>query len=219
MDKLPKNVMPMETMSDLKKYKTRMTEVRKKNLREGLNELYKRKEVMSRRIAQRSENKQQERERLIGQAEREDARLTNVSTPMAMLDGIATKASKEHTIAVLQQKERNVEKHTTKKREERRDALHTLYMNARSFITTEEQLLAEIDKEFSPSKWSSKYSGILDGKERNIWFEGEPQTVAEMLLVHGARPRKDSLNDISRKVEKDQERMKRIAETLSGGKM
>src|SRR5271170_4449382 len=115
MDKLPKNVMPMETMSDLKKYKTRMTEVRKKNLRESLNELYKRKEVMSRRIAQRSENKQQERERLIGQAEREDARLTNVSTPMAMLDGIATKASKEHTIAVLQQKERNVEKHTTKK--------------------------------------------------------------------------------------------------------
>ena len=124
-------------------------------------------------------------------------------------------------------------------------ALHTLYMNARSFITNESQLDAAIDKEFPadgspPKRWRTQ-----ERPGTSIWNKGPPKGVKTMLeeSVGGSgdsggaggmssagagRGVSRYTGVLGRVVEdqrttalhrKDQERMKRIAEELSGGKM
>jgi hypothetical protein len=219
-DKLAKNVVPESKMSELDRYRTRMALTRKKHLREGLLELHHRKEAMTRLVAIRSEQKRKERERLISQAERVDERLTNSSVPQAMKPGNALKIT-EADAEARRKKVSNIERQWREKAEERREALHTLYMNARSFITTDEQLDAEIEKAF-PKGHNPEFA--TDTKlGDNIWNVGSPATITDLLDASASRVRKDfskaGLTETDRKFAIDQERMKRIAEELSGGKM
>jgi hypothetical protein len=219
-DKLAKNVVPESKMSNLDKYQSRMAETRKKHLREGLLELHQRKKTMTRQVAIRSEQKREERDRLINQAERIDERLTNASVPQTMKPAEGLRIVKRSKGSSRKQK-KEVERKRREKAEERRDALHTLYMNARSFITTEEQLDAEIEKAF-PKGGNPEFA--TDTKlGDNIWNVGAPATIAELLDANVSRVRKDftkaGLTEADHKFTIDQERMKRIAEELSGGKM
>lgn len=220
-DKLAKNVVPDSKMSELGKYRTRMALTRKKHLREGLLELHNREEAMTRLVAIRSEQKRKERERLISQAERVDERLTNSSVPQAMKPGKALKISEADAEARYKKKMSNLEKQWREKAEERREALHTLYMNARSFITTDEQLDAEIEKAFPKGNNPEFATDTKLGD--NIWNVGSPATIADLLDAGASRVRKDfskaGLTETDHKFAIDQERMKRIAEELSGGKM
>ena len=220
-DKLAKNVVPESKMSDLDKYRSRMAVTRKKHLREGLLELHNRKETMTRQVALRSEQKQKERDRLISQAERVDERLTNPSVPHAMEPVKGLQIIEANSKARLGKKKQNLERQRREKEEERRDALHTLYMNAKNFITTEEQLDAEIEKTF-PAGSNPEFA--TDTKlGDNIWNLGAPATIADLLDANASRVRKDftkaGLTEADHKFNIDQERMKRIAEELSGGKM
>jgi hypothetical protein len=221
-DKLAKNVAPESKMSDLDKYRSRMAETRKKHLREGLLELHNRKQTMTRQVAIRSEQKMKERDRLIAQPERIDERLTSASVPQAMkpenglhIARAATKLPRwQRKLLERQRKEK-------KQEDERRYALHTLYMNARNFVTTEEQLDAAIEKAF-PEGGNPEFA--TDTKlGDNIWNVGAPATIAELLHANVSRVRKDftkaGLTEADHKFKIDQERMKRIAEELSGGKM
>lgn len=216
-DRLAKNVVPESKMSDLDKYRSRMAETRKKYLKEGLLELHNREKTMTRQIAIRSEEKIIQRERLINQAERIDERLTNVSVPQAM--------KPKRGLHIIKSwkgfQRRKIRDRTEKKEEERRDALHTLYMNARNFITTEEQLDVAIEKAF-PEGGNPEFA--TDTKlGDNIWNLGSPATIADLLDASVSRVRKDftkaGLTEADHKFNVDQERMKRIAEELSGGKM
>ena len=97
------------------------------------------------------------------------------------------------------------------KAEARRDALHTLYMNARTFITTEAQLDAKVEEIFVKDPHGKRMSS-------NIWDINVPPTVQSMLssvgdtnknaILYGSGPAATTLK-----------RMKRIAEELTGGKM
>jgi hypothetical protein len=220
-DKSAKNVVPESKMSELDKYRTRMALTRKKHLREGLLELHKREEAMTQLVAIRSEQKRKERERLISQAERVDERLTNSSVPQAMMPGKALKINEADVEARYKKKMSNLEKQWREKAEERREALHTLYMNARSFITTDEQLDAAIEKAFPKGNNPEFATDTKLGD--NIWNVGSPATIADLLDAGASRVRKDfskaGLTETDHKFAIDQERMKRIAEELSGGKM
>jgi len=220
-DKLAKNVVPESKMSELGKYRTRMALTRKKHLREGLLELHNREEAMTRLVAIRSEQKRKERERLISQAERVDEHLTNSSVPQAMKPGKALKINKADAEARYKKKMSNLEEQWREKAEERREALHTLYINARSFITTDEQLGAEIEKAFPKDNNPEFATDTKLGD--NIWNVGSPATIADLLDAGASRVRKDfskaGLTETDHKFAIDQERMKRIAEELSGGKM
>jgi hypothetical protein len=169
---------------------------------------------MTRQVAIRSEQKTKERDRLVTQAERVDERLTSASVPQAM------KPEKGLPNARAANKPRRRQR-KDKKKGERRDALHTLYMNARNFITTEEQLDAAIEKAF-PEGGNPEFA--TDTKlGDNIWNVGAPATIAELLDANVSRVRKDftkaGLTEADHKFKIDQERMKRIAEELSDGKM
>ena len=146
-----------------------------------------------------------------------DERLTNASVPQPMKQkkGLHIVESGKG----FQYKKIGVR--AEKKEEERRDALHTLYMNARNFITTEDQLDISIEKAF-PEGGNPEFA--TDTKlGDNIWNLGSPATIADLLDASASRVRKDftkaGLTEADHKFNVDQERMKRIAEELSGGKM
>ncbi len=221
-DKKPENVVPEEKMSELSRYRHRMGETRKQYLREGLLDLHHRKQTYTKRIAFRSHQKQAERERLINQPKRIDERLTNATIPGSMRPMNVMQIPPGDKKAIYERKKANLERHKAEKEEERRDALHTLYMNARNFITTEEQLGAEIDKAFPADGKNLNFdSDVSEGS--NLWNIGAPPTIGDLLEAGSQRVRQDftkaGLENSAQKYRIDQERMKRIAEELSGGKM
>jgi len=221
-DKDAKNVVPESKMSDLEKYRNRMGDTRKKYLREGLLELHRRKQTYTHRVAVRSDQKKMERERLISQPKRIDEQLTSATIPQSMRPMKSMQIPPGDTEAILEKKKANLERHRAEKAEERRDALHTLYMNARNFITTEEQLNAEIEKAFPAGGKNPEWQSDV-GSGENLWNIGAPPTIGDLLEAGSQRVRKDwtkaGLENSAQKYRIDQERMKRIAEELSGGKM
>merc|ERR1712093_865648 len=96
---------------------------------------------------------------------------------------------------------------------QRRNALHTLYMNARSFITTEEELDAEIEKIFVEDPHAS---GNLND---NIWsVKGAPPSVLTMLSAVN-NTQKKAIDFHRGPAALTGRRMKKIAEELTGGTM
>lgn len=231
-NKAPQNVVPEPQMSEQARRRARMAAMRKSHLREGLTELYKRKQTMTAAVAARSAAKQAERARLIAQPEREDARLTMPSTPTTMQPSTAAideEASRHECERIQKQKQKNLARRTVAKESERLDALHTLYMNARSFITTEAQLEEAVERVFVPGEQNDEWrTAASDGE--SIWNKGAPPTVKELLEEADTRRSgredltKGSLTSVRmsesrRRQTLDQERMKKVAEVLSGGKM
>ena len=223
-DMKPENRTPASRQTALGHHRSRMTSLRKHHLRSSLVDLYARKEYITRQIDARSTAKLEESDRLRSQPIREDERLTNVSTPTEMLPGKAKLLSAEQAEAIWSLKQQNVLKHQEKLDNMNSYALHSLYMNARNFITTEEQLLAEVEKKFLPAGRNPDFrrSDFAETGD-NIWVKGVPSTVKDLISENTARAPKNGQppvpSEMKAKFRKDQERMKRIAEELTGGKL
>lgn len=211
-DPLEKNVKSEDQLTETGKYKRRMAELRKTHLRSSLKELHARKTSIDGSIASRSAAKQRDRTRLLAQAEREDARLTNVSIPSAMQPQPLLALSPEQELEIYNTRVAAHEASLAAKHEDRLDKLHTLYMHARAFITTKEQLTQAIEETFTSA--------------HSIWNkEGVPDTVATMIQRGRDRTADQGrggvmlAGDVAERAAKDQDRMKKIAERLSGGKL
>ncbi|KAI9732693.1 MAG: hypothetical protein M1818_007427 [Claussenomyces sp. TS43310] len=197
-------------------WKRRMAENRRQNLREGLIELHKRKLRSDRIVANRSAAKRENRERRLHAPVREDERLTNPTITAATRkpqSGNLPDPNREARLAASQQR---IIARAKALEEERRDSLHTLYMHARSFITTESQLNAEIEKTFKERPFES-----IPNKEdaKNVWDAlGAPQTVQDMLSVVN-NTQKTALAFHAGPAVSTGKRMIKIAEELTGGKM
>lgn len=157
-----------------------------------------------------------ERNRALEAPEREDERLTNPSVLQA------AKPTKHHIMpdphreARLAQKRANVAAMEAMRQEDRRNKLHTLYVNAQDFITTGKHLDTAIESVFDDQNqfMTDERPGL------NVWNLGFPETVQELLSKANKDPRSQKAVDsaegnglITR------QRMKRIAEELTGGKM
>ncbi|KAH0538276.1 hypothetical protein FGG08_005147 [Glutinoglossum americanum] len=202
---------------ELVAWKRRMAAMRRRNLREGLVGLYNRKKQTDRVTAARSAFKAAERERLLNEKEREDVRLTSPTIPQSLMQlqrGPLPDPDRAQRIA---EKVATVQAKQNEKAEERRGHLHTLYMHARDFITTEEQLNEAIERIFVPYPEEFVDSDKGDRGE-NIWNTGPPETVQEMLnRVNRVGERAADIHE-GLAVLTDK-RVKRIAEELTGGKM
>lgn len=234
-DPLDKNKIPSHKLTEVGRYKNKMSEVRRTQLREGLTGLHARKEAEIYTMAQSSRAKQLQRNDLLKQAEREDARLTNVSTPREMdPNSTASLAALEAEVAISKklhaQKVANLQRVNAEKQAQKMDALHTLYMNARKFVTNEKQLDQLIKEQFDHEPGHVRQADFQTnvGAGASMWNFGPPDSIKD--LISGAGKGKTSMADaVSRlgrdtagdaaKFRKDQERMKKIAEKLSGGKM
>lgn len=98
--------------------------------------------------------------------------------------------------------------------DDRRYMLHTLYMNAASFITTAAELNAVVDEVFDNKDIFTNDSV----RGENIWNLGEPETVQELLDDLDAKGRKTP-NSTGSSPSLGEQRLDRIAEELTGGKL
>lgn len=167
-------------------------------------------------VAWRSAIKQENRERLLKAPQREDERLTSPTITAAMRKLQLGNVPDPHREARIAASAARVSARAKMLEEERRDALHTLYMHARNFITTEEQLDAAIEMTFVERPWQN-----IPGKENaiSIWDGlGAPPTVQDM-LSEASKTQKAALAQLSGPAVLNGKRMMKIAEELTGGKM
>ncbi|KAL8370538.1 hypothetical protein RB595_000761 [Gaeumannomyces hyphopodioides] len=101
------------------------------------------------------------------------------------------------------------------KSEARRDALQELYIAAKNFIVSEEELERHVETMFRPTYFSDAHKSIQTTKNR--WdLDGSPITVKE-LMSQFARASKDSTPGTSES--REAARQKAVAEQLTGGKL
>jgi hypothetical protein len=196
-------------------WKRQMAESRRTSLRDGIKELHERKVRQLSEMAYRSNKKEADRRRRLFAPQREDERLTNPTVKRAVSQpqsGFVQDPNRHNRILQMQQRVKDKE---VQRQEARKDALHTLYMHARNFITTEEQLDVEVEKLFVERPFQRHTGGTTD----NIWDAyGNPPSVTEMLSEVNKTER--NAVDFHRGPARiTGERMKRIAEELTGGKM
>lgn len=194
-------------------WKARQAASRRRNLREGLVELRHRKRLSDRQVAARSAYRRAEHERLIRQPEREDERLTNPTVTQALRPSkTEILADPDHEARVAEKRARVMQKEAEKV-EERRNALHSLYMNARGFITSEAQLVAEVNRVFDDlDQWTS-----AEAQGHNVWNLGTPETVQQKLSKVN-RTGRNALDYNRGYAEVTAKRETRIADELTGGR-
>ncbi|KAJ5142807.1 uncharacterized protein N7515_001594 [Penicillium bovifimosum] len=204
-----RTVSPNSSDPEKQAWKHKMANLRRQNLREGLQDLYSRKKSSERRMVSRSLDNQKRRDRILRQPMREDELLTRPTTVEAMRprkQPVLPDPNREKRLALSQAR---LEAKQAEKEAERRDYLQSLYMNARNFITTEEQLAAEIDRVFPEGENEAWRNDHQPGE--NIWNLGNPPTING--LLNRTRSNESARWDIG------QERVKKLAEVITGGKI
>ncbi|KAL8714607.1 MAG: hypothetical protein Q9220_001555 [cf. Caloplaca sp. 1 TL-2023] len=200
-------------------HKRALASHRRRNLRESLHELHARKQKLDLRASSRSEAKQRLRSTLLSAPVPPEEQHTAPSTLVSSLPKKGNNHLPDPNRSTrLATKSANHTRHTTAKALDRRNALHTLYMNARSFIVTEDKLTEAVENAFDPNNEQ------FDNESRrglNVWNLGYTETVKEML----DRANKEG-GEGARAVERyggfqgvTGGRMRRLGEELTGGKM
>ncbi|KAL2842168.1 hypothetical protein BJY01DRAFT_216851 [Aspergillus pseudoustus] len=204
-----KDIDPKEPHAEYRQWKKEMAEMRRTNLRKGLKALHKRKQQTDRIMEHQSREKQQRRARVLKQGEPEDILLTRPSVIKEMLpqhNPVLPDPAREQRLALSKAR---LEEKTQQKELARRESLHTLYMNARDFIVNEQQLAAAIDKAFPDGINEAWRNDQTNGE--NIWNLGFPTSVPEA-LTRGTRTDADRWDKV-------QERVKKLGEEITGGKL
>lgn len=203
-------------------WKQRMAASRRRNLAQGLQELAIREEGTKITAQFRAERKNYEHETLSNMPERRDQALTTPSLANSVRQVMANRNRKTEFDSLKKKqignrKERKYANSQERKEQQRKDQLHTLYTHARHFITTEEALDAALEKTFgtdeNPVRWS--------GRGLSVWALGaQPPNVQDML--NPDRNKRQNVFNLSKPEHEKtqyQQRMKRIAETLTGGRI
>ncbi|KAJ5095962.1 hypothetical protein NUU61_005318 [Penicillium alfredii] len=190
-------------------FKHKMSVLRRDNLRQGLEELHKRKESTESSMMKKSIQSQHQRNIILNQPEREDERLTRPSIAQKMQprkQSVLQDHGRKKRIAFSKER---IASRKALKQAEKEDHLHSLYMNARTFIMTEEQLAAEIDRVFPKGENDAWRSDMQAGD--NIWNLGLPPSLFNLVT----NPRKSETErwDVS------QGRVQKLGEQLTGGKL
>ncbi|KAL8778043.1 MAG: hypothetical protein Q9213_007592 [Squamulea squamosa] len=196
-------------------WKSKNAEHRRRNLRESLVELRERKAKTDSRLEARIAAKQRDREQRMNAPTPADEKYTAPSILQSSLPSRTGLQDPDRT-ARIERRRANYLAHDAMKKTERRNALHTLYMNAREFIVTEEKLNEAVEKAFDP------YSEQFNNESRrglNVWNLGYPETVKEHLERANKGEEGRAVERLSGFSGVTDERMRRIGEELTGGKM
>ncbi|KAI0467154.1 hypothetical protein F4859DRAFT_518368 [Xylaria cf. heliscus] len=203
--------------SELEAWRREMADSRRENLRTGIRDLWARNQrIDARHKAARSARLAANKADSLA-PEPEDERLTrgtvNAGTlqttvlpdPLRFERGLAS-AARTATIAA-------------DKSEARCDALQTLYMNARSFIVSEDELEAAVNHEFADDHFEKMGQSVAGFRIQNIWdAQNEPMSIADM-LKDLQRDHETLVSDMTTEETRTVRRQKKVAEELTGGKM
>jgi hypothetical protein len=203
--------------SEVQAWRRKMATSRRQNIRSGVRDLWARKQRSdSQRLATRSAKLAANKAAAMA-PEREDERLTRSSINAGTLQTAVgpdphrferALASAARTAAIA-----------ASKSERRRDAIQTLYMNARSFIVNEAELEAAVNEEFAEDHFSKMGQSGAGYQVTNIWdAQNEPMSVADM-LKDLQRSNDTLVSDLTSDKTRTVRRQKLVAEELTGGKM
>lgn len=197
-------------------YNARMTEIRRRNLREGVRELNARMRRANIQQQNRSDAMSRTREAAVFAPEREDDRLTATSSNIDLRNYVQFKRSPAELEELLQASRKRTAKHLDKRHQARLDDLHSLYTKAESFIVDETALDEAIDKAFGtdeePVTFQTAY-GVTDS--HSIWSLGRPDNLATILSNEEAKTKGRSRSS----VDPVSEKINRMAEVLTGGEL
>lgn len=195
-------------------WRRRLASTRRHHLREGLVELRRRQDRTKRARGARGALRQAEREAKLYQPQPEDERLTSPTITQAMKQlqiGILPDPDRETRVAL---KMANFQATMAKQSEDRRRALHSLYMNARRFITDEKKLHERIEEVFVEN-WD-EFSAANKG--RGVWKNGPPVSL-ESLMERLNHQEKGAIRHGTSITELGVERALQLAEELTGGEL
>ncbi|KAF2223841.1 hypothetical protein BDZ85DRAFT_262267 [Elsinoe ampelina] len=202
-------------------FKAAQAALRKENLASGYAALSSRRTQRITENRERSQRNRDNREALLSAPERDADRLTSITldpSVQAELDRMRQGGPTPDPgrLRRLNTARARLAVHERQKREARQDALHTLYMNARKFIVDEEGLNKAIDDAFGTENDPHRFPG---GKP-SMWGHGAPPKMQDMVAHLGGVGRsqlegglRDSKNELLK------QRLKRMAEVVTGGKM
>lgn len=204
------------TMSPLQEWRRKMTENRRQALAQGIRGLYKRQVTKDQSEKQQRSRIRRADARAFNSPERPDEVLTRSTiradtfNTKVVLDPLRHERAAESakiTAAVL---EARVER--------RRDALQGLYMAAKDFIVTEDELAKRIETVFSEDHFGNKFADGNTGlPPASIWeTRGKPLRVNELM----SQFTRNSSNQGGASTEaKETQRQKNVSEELTGGKL
>ncbi|WPG97663.1 Hypothetical protein R9X50_00044300 [Acrodontium crateriforme] len=202
-------------------WKAKMSEMRRENLRAGLKSLRIRRTRDEDRRRERSERRQREHEELVSRPEREDERLTAPSHGLDLETLYKGDVTDPTRTARLEQKRLNLQAQTEKSQDERLSALNTLYLRARSFIVTPQQLDKAVDEAFGTTENPVSFVNVEQRDVGSVWAYGRPEKVQDMLnranRVGGRSAMSASGSAGYSSINK--ERIRKIAEVLTEGKI
>lgn len=204
--------------ADYRLYKQRLADSRKQALREGVKELHKRTSIKEAEAKAASQAFfADKRERAMAPPRDVDV-LTQTSVSKSIRDFLEDKIPSTSRANISDNRRKAFARRMAKHDAVRRARLHDLYTNAREFIVNEEQLDEAIEQAFgseeTPILWDSKGKEVRGGHEdqgmgRSPWTGPIPEGVSDRL---------QSLKG-GEGVGLAKERIKKVAEELTGGKM
>jgi len=202
--------------NDLDAWRRRMAESRRQSLAAGLKGLYRRKERSDKISRERSTAKFERNRRAAMAPEGLDDVLTRATVPVAaalneaMQPDPARFEVAERSAAVTAERQQAAS-------EARRDALSELYIAAKDFIVTEEELEQTVEKIFTEDYFRKLGSVAIDSS--NIWdARGSPITIAGMVSAVN-RTQTNLISAAQTETTRTAKRQKVVAEELTGGKM
>ncbi|KAI0121075.1 hypothetical protein BJ170DRAFT_600086 [Xylariales sp. AK1849] len=202
--------------SESEAWKRRMASVRRKNLEEGITQLWERKKTTDKERLDHRHAKLRHHRNAMMAPQRHDETFTESSIPASVLQTEVPRDPARFERALASQARTNALNEL--KGQNRKDALQHLYMSARSFIVDEQTLEKEVERLFRPNYFTegATGSGLVP---TNAWdFYGKPQTVQDMMggvLKTDYRVVMSENEDSSRTTK----RQKSVAEELTGGPM
>ncbi|KAF9735661.1 hypothetical protein PMIN02_009387 [Paraphaeosphaeria minitans] len=204
---------PWSKDAEYRLYKQRLADARKKAFREGVKELHERKLTTDQAYTAEIEQSNAERRRLAMAPPRPVDVLTQTSISKGIRDFLRNKLPRTPRTVFVAQRKKAYEKRLERQEGVRRSRLHDLYTNAREFIVSEEQLDEAIEKAFGtdeqPVRWHVGGQTSPTGTGASPWEAGVPEGVMERLQkLKGGEG-----------VGLAKERVKKVAEALTGGKM
>ncbi|PSK34078.1 hypothetical protein B9Z65_8404 [Elsinoe australis] len=202
-------------------FKAAQAALRKHNLSTGYEALSHRRNRTTEKNRARSNLNRVNREALLAAPERDTDRLTSITLDPSVQAELSRISQGSTTPDPDRQKrlqsvQARLSANERKKREARQDALHTLYMNARTFIVDEEGLNKAIDEAFGTEERGKEWKG---GKP-SLWGTGAPPKMQDLVAAQGGAGRDQTEGGAglaSQIVLKD--RIRRMGEVVTGGRM
>ena len=196
-----------------------MADMRRQNLKEGLTGLARRRTRRVARSAAKHERRTAERRETLSAPPREDDRLTRISRTKEITAPLTFKNQYMADPNAAERRAAKVARYQAlqaAKAAETQDSLHTLYMQARNFIVTDEHLDREIENAFGTAEEPKGFRGGAP----SVWAQGDPSSLQSMLEATGQMSGGAAKGaDAKARTRVMEQRLKKVAESLTGGKI